>query len=62
MTDFPDVLGMELRDATALLDAEGLPFIIIETKPAKKELTDGALRVIRVQPDVQSFVLTVCRI
>lgn len=49
MTDFPDILGMELHDAAALLKAEGLAFIIVETKPAKKELTDGVLRVIRVQ-------------
>jgi len=62
LTDFPDVLGMELHDAAALLDAEGLAFIIVETKPAKKELTDGALRVIRVQPQNQRLVLTVCRI
>lgn len=62
MTDFPDVLGMELHDAAALLDAEGLAFIIVETKPAKKELTDGTLRVIRVRPLSQDIELTVCRI
>ena len=50
MSDFPDVLGMELHDATALLESEGLDFIIIETKPTKKELTEGVLRVIKVQP------------
>lgn|GEM_PF-1290552 len=52
MNDFPDVLGKELHDATALLEAEGLDFIIVETKPAKKELTEGVLRVIKVQPQV----------
>lgn len=62
MTDFPDVLGMELHDAAALLDAEGLAFIIVETKPTKKELTDGVLRVIRVRPFSQNIELTVCRI
>ncbi len=62
MTDFPDVLGMELYDAAALLDAEGLAFIIVETKPAKKELTDGVLRVVRVRPLSQNIELTVCRI
>ena len=71
MNEFPDVLGMELHDATALLEAEGLAFIIIETKPAKRELTDGVLRVIKIQPPKlkpekseqnQSLVLTVCRI
>lgn len=70
MNDFPDVLGMELHDATALLEAEGLDFIIVETKPAKKELTEGVFRVIRVLPQEpayseqqkQRFVLTVCRI
>lgn len=71
MNDFPDVLGMELHDALALLEAEGLAYIIAETKPAKKELAEGVLRVIRVkllssdsahsQPN-QSFELTVCRI
>jgi len=62
LTDFPDVLGMELHDAAALLDAEGLAFIIVETKPTKKELTDGVLRVIRVRPFSQNIELTVCRI
>lgn len=62
MNDLPDILGMELHDATALLEAEGLAFIIVETKPAKKELTEGVLRVIKVQPEERGFVLTVCRI
>ena len=75
MIDFPDVLGKELRDAKALLEAEGLDFIIAETKPVKKELDSGELRVIRVRPPLsdpavgsadrspdQCFVLTVCKI
>ncbi len=75
MNDFPDVLGMELHDATALLEAEGLAYIITETKPTKRKncvpADDGQLRIIRVKPpasDVthpeqnQRFVLTVCRI
>ena len=62
MNDFPDILGMELHDATALLEAEGLAFIIVETKPAKKELTEGVLRVIKVQQKERDFVLTVCMI
>ena len=62
MNDFPDILGMELHDATALLEAEGLAFIIVETKPAKKELTEGVLRVVKVLPQERDFVLTVCRI
>ena len=61
-SDFPDVLGMELHDATALLKAEGLAFIITETKPTKKEPADGALRVIRVQRRDQALMLTVCKI
>ncbi|MEL7657057.1 MAG: hypothetical protein AAGU75_14260 [Bacillota bacterium] len=71
MNGFPDILGMEIQDATALLEAEGLGFIIVETKPTKRELTEGVLRVIKVQPQItksdeieykQSLVLTVCRI
>ncbi len=71
MNEFPDVLGMELHDAAALLEAEGLDFIIEETKPSKKELEDGTLRVIRILPADKDFdragirpdvVLTVCRI
>jgi len=63
LTEFPDVLGMELHDAKALLEAEGLAFHIVETKPAKRELTEGVLRVIKaVRPQDQNFVLTVCRI
>lgn len=70
MNEFPDILGMELHDAEALLEAEGLPFIIKETKPAKKELDSGVLRVIRIKlpngenpaEEEQNIVLTVCRI
>ena len=76
MNEFPDILGMELHDAAALLEAEGLAFIITETKPAKKELSEGVLRVIKIQyQDTQlnqamsnqeeskvTIVLTVCRI
>ncbi|MDF3000240.1 MAG: hypothetical protein K0Q48_359 [Bacillota bacterium] len=71
MNEFPDVLGMELHDAAALLESEGLAFIIAETKPAKKELDSGELRVIRIKlPDrgasllkeQQNIILTVCRI
>lgn len=63
MTEFPDVLGMELHDAKALLEAEGLAFHVIETKPSKRELTEGVLRVIKAVPSqTQNFVLTVCRI
>ena len=71
MNGFPDILGMELDNAKALLEAEGLDFIIVETKPTKKELTEGVLRVIKTQlknkesdeiESKQSLVLTVCRI
>jgi hypothetical protein len=62
LNDFPDVLGMELHDATALLEAEGLAFIIAETKPARRELTEGEMRVIRVQRRDRILKLTVCRI
>jgi len=71
LNEFPDVLGMELHDAKALLEAEGLDFIIVETKPVKKELTEGLFRVIRVRQQntkaeeiksKQSIELTVCRI
>ena len=48
MSDFPDILGMELHDAAALLEAEGLTFVIEETKAVKGEVADGALRVVRV--------------
>ncbi len=61
MNDFPDILGMELRDASALLEAEGLGFIVSETKPAKRELTEGTLRVIKVVK-AEVLELTVCRI
>ena len=62
MNDFPDILGMELHDATALLEAEGLDFIVAETKPARKELTEGLLRVIKVQIQDETMKLTVCKI
>lgn len=62
MTDFPDILGMELHDAKALLEAEGLDFIMIETKPEKRGIAEGVLRIIRVQPQDDHLVLTVCRI
>ncbi len=71
MNEFPDILGMELHDATALLEAEGLAFIIEETKPTKKEITEGVMRVIKMRsPSTKlngtelnpKVVLTVCRI
>lgn len=71
MNEFPDILGMKLHDAAALLEAEGLTFVIAETKPTKKEVTEGVLRVIKIQSsDAKSnrtesnsnLVLTVCRI
>lgn len=71
MIEFPDILGMELHDATALLEAEGLAFIIVETKPSRKELPEGVLRVIKMQPahtnhnsleQNQRVLLTVCKI
>ena len=71
MTDFPDVLGMELHAAKALLEAEGLTSIVKETKPVKKELPEGIQRVIRVQSRQENeknnsieycVVLTVCKI
>ncbi|HWQ79953.1 MAG TPA: hypothetical protein VN381_14090 [Anaerovoracaceae bacterium] len=63
MSDFPDILGMELHDAAALLEAEGLPFVITETNAVKREVSDGVFRVVRVQPQISDrVVLTVCRI
>lgn len=49
MKNFPDILGIELQNAAALLEAEGLDFIVVETKPQKRELAGGELRVIRMQ-------------
>jgi hypothetical protein len=43
---------MELHDAAALLEAEGLTFVITETKAPKGEISDGTLRVIRVRPQI----------
>lgn len=66
MNDFPDVLGMALHDATALLEAEGLAYIIAETKPTKRknfipaeagQFPEGVLRVIRVKPLAPDFAL-----
>ena len=62
MSYLPDVLGMELHDAKTLLEAEGLAFIIAETKPPRKELAVGTLRVIKSAIQMQTIVLTVCRI
>ena len=62
MSYLPDVLGMELHDAKALLEAEGLAFIIAETKPPRKELAVGTLRVIKHTIQTKTIVLTVCRI
>lgn len=62
LNNFPDVLGMELCEASALLESEGLTFIIVETKPTKKQAEEGVLRVIRRQIENNSLRLTVCRI
>ena len=67
----PDVLGMELNGAKTILEAEGVDFTVVETKPTKLEPVDGILRVIRVKPKLQpqpiisrsaGLVLTVCKI
>ena len=70
MTNFPDILGMELHAAKALLEAEGLTFIVKETKPAKKEQTEGNFRIIKVQltgkqadgSAVGDAIITVCKV
>ncbi len=77
MIEFPDVLGMELDEATALLESEGLTFVVTETEPNRNPLQSGTLRVIKVQlsklddeneikqmknQKKQSVVLTVCKI
>jgi len=63
LNGFPDILGMELHDAEALLEAEGLTFVITETKTANSEAAEGTLRVVRVQTrESEPMVLTVCRI
>ena len=49
MGEFPDILGIELQNAAALLEAEGLDFIVTETRPPRREVTEGTLRVIRVR-------------
>lgn len=68
MENIPDVLGMEFDMAKALLEAEGLDYIVVETKPSKREEVDGILRVIKVSKQLEtekmrcSFILTVCKI
>jgi len=54
---------MELHDAEALLEAEGLTFVLAETKAVGGETADGTLRVVRVQTRAsEPMMLTVCRI
>lgn len=76
MRDVPDILGMELNAATALLESEGLAFIVQETKPPRGENGNGRLRVIRAKTIIRNqefwgdsvfsrpieLILTVCRI
>ncbi len=65
MSDFPDLLGMELESGKALLEAEGLDFIVLETKPTKKQLESGTFRIIKMSSetsaeDKRTIELTVC--
>jgi hypothetical protein len=63
LKEYPDILGMELDTALALLRAEGLDFLIVETKPIKKQNPSGTMRVIRVSTDCpEGLELTVCKI
>lgn len=63
MSRFPDILGMELHDAEALLEAEGLTFVLTETKATSGGAAEGTLRVVRVQTRASGpMILTVCRI
>lgn len=78
MKHIPDILGMMLEDAEALLKTEGLIFNIIETKPPRPPRDTyefSGLRVIKVEEnrhnsdDVEnvvdeskSILVTVCRV
>lgn len=51
LKDIPDILGMKLVDAEALLEKEGLIFSVIETKPPRPPrviYASSTLRVIKV--------------
>lgn len=68
MRSFPDVLGMKLSVAAALLEAEGFPFLVEEVRGTKGEVVEGTLRVIRVLPADEkaeaaaTLILTVCKV
>lgn len=65
MKNFPDVLGMEFSAARALLEAEGLAFSMVETKPdrpPKDEYNNSKMRIIKVSEKETIAVITVCKI
>lgn len=59
----PDILGMKLDEAKALLETEGQTFRIIETKPTKPIDDSGTLRIIKVSMvNDKEVSIVVCKI
>ncbi|MEG1583881.1 MAG: hypothetical protein RR131_02250 [Anaerovorax sp.] len=65
MSNFPDVLGMELDVAKTLLEAGGFAFRVVETKPDRPPRTEydcSKMRIIKVKEQEDIAIVTVCKI
>lgn len=62
MTDFPDVLGLELTQAEKLLKQLNCSFKTLETVSRRKQPIEGEYRVIGQRTIDNDLVLIVCKI
>lgn len=62
MSGFPDVLGLTLAEAEAILLDQGASYQVVETISRKKNPVAGELRVIRQTENSSRLFLVVCRV
>lgn len=62
MREFPDLLGMDLLDAEALLAQQGQKALVQRTKPDRNGPEEGCDKVIKQELAAGQWILTVCRV
>jgi len=62
LTEFPDVLGLELSQAKKHLEQLNCSFKTLETVSRRKQPIEGEYRVIGQRTDNNDLILIVCKI
>lgn len=62
MTEFPDVLGMELIQAEKLLKGMNCTYKTVETVSQRRQPIEGEYRVIRQRIEGHVLILIICKI